>query len=73
MTSLRSSGVVSLFDTEFVLKEVFPKELSRDLHKAFELRQLTDYKTSKPISPEKTKEALDNAARFVAAVKKYLL
>ena len=68
----KHSGVVSLFDTEFVLKEIFPRELSRDLHKAFELRQLTDYKTSKPISPEKAEEALKNAVRFVDAIKKYL-
>lgn len=69
----KHSGVVSLFDTEFVLKGIFSKELSRDIHKAFELRQLTDYKTSKPISPERTKETLDNAVRFVMTVKKYLL
>ena len=69
----KHSGVISFFDTEFVLKGVFPKELSRDFHKAFELRQLIDYKTSKPISPEKTKETLDNAVRFVTAVKKSLV
>lgn len=69
----RHTGVISLFDTEFVLKGVFPKELSKDFHKAFELRQVSDYKGIEPSSPEKAKEALNNAVRFVDAVKEYLL
>lgn len=35
-------GVVSLFDTEFVAKGVFPRDLSRNFHRAFELRQVSD-------------------------------
>src|SRR3989337_1069430 len=65
-------GVISLFDTEFALKGVFPKELSRVFHKAFELRQVSDYKTGKPIPQEKAQETLNNADRFVEAVKAYL-
>lgn len=42
----KHAGVISLFDTEFALKGIFPKELSKDFHKAFELRQLSDYKVS---------------------------
>ena len=45
----KHTGVVSIFDTEFVLKGIFPKELSRNFHKAFELRQVSDYKTFKPV------------------------
>lgn len=67
----KHSGVISLFDTEFVLKGVFQKELSKDLHKAFELRQASDYKTFKSISKEKAEETLNNAVRFVETVKKY--
>ena len=68
----KHSGVISLFDTEFVLKGIFPKELSRDFHKAFELRQISDYKSFKIISKEKTEETLKSAAHFVEVVKKYL-
>ena len=68
---LKHTGVISLFDTEFVLKGLFPKELSRDFHKAFELRQLSDYKTFKPISKEKAKDILSKAAHFVNTVKEY--
>ena len=31
----KHSGAISIFDTEFVRKGTLPKELSRDLHKAF--------------------------------------
>ena len=39
----KHSGVISLFDKEFVMKGIFEKELSKDFHKAFELRQTLDY------------------------------
>lgn len=69
----KHSGVISLFDTEFALKGVFSKELSKDFHKAFELRQISDYRTFKTISKEKAEETLNNAVHFVEAVKKYLI
>ena len=65
-------GVISLFDTEYALKGLLPKELSKDFHKAFELRQVSDYKNVLPISPEKSRDTLNNAKRFVEAVIKYL-
>lgn len=69
----KHSGVISIFDTEFVLKGIFPKELSKDFHKAFELRQVSDYKTFETIPKEKAKETLNNAVHFIEAVKKYLV
>ncbi len=68
----KHSGVISLFDTEFVLKGIFPKELSKAFHKAFELRQVSDYKTFKPISKEKAEKTLNNAVHFLEVVTKYL-
>jgi len=68
----KHTGVITLFDTEFVMKDLFSKELSRTLHKAFELRQVSDYKTFKPITKEKAQETLINAAQFAEAVKDYL-
>ena len=68
----KHSGVISLFDTEFVLNGVFPKELSKDFHKAFELRQTSDYKTFKPISVEKAEETLNNAKHFLKAINRYI-
>lgn len=68
----KHTGVISLFDSEFVLKGSFPKQLSKDFHKAFELRQVSDYRTIKPISIEKAMETFNRAEHFVNAVKKYL-
>ena len=68
----KHTGVISLFDTEYVMKGVFTKELSKDFHKAFELRQVSDYKTFTSISHEEAEEVLKNATRFVENVKSHL-
>jgi len=69
----KHTGVIGLFDKEFVLKGIFPKKLSKDFHRAFELRQLSDYKTYEPISMEKAKDILTKAINFVKIIKEYLL
>jgi uncharacterized protein (UPF0332 family) len=71
MVPSKHSGVISLFDTEFVRKGIFQKELSKYLHKAFELRQASDYKSFHEVSKEKAEENLNNAVVFVETVKEY--
>jgi len=68
-------GAISLFDTEFVLKGVFTKEMSADLHRIFESRQDIDYGTAEaPADEPMDLEALySKAAVFVQAVKDHLL
>jgi len=68
----KHTGVISLFDREFVSKGIFSKELSKSLHRAFELRQVSDYKTFEQISVEKAKDTLEKAVIFVQTVKDYL-
>jgi uncharacterized protein (UPF0332 family) len=69
----KHSGVISLFDTEFVMKGIFSKELSKHFHKAFELRQTADYKIIKPITLSRAKEAWNKATDFVQEIRNYLL
>ena len=69
----KHSGVISLFDKEFVMKGIFEKELSKDFHKAFELRQTIDYKVIKNIGLDKASEIYQKAVLFVKEVDKYLL
>jgi len=69
----KHTGVISIFDVEFVAKGIFQKELSRSFHRAFELRQVSDYKSYESISNEKAKETLDKATVFVRAVNEYLV
>ena len=68
----KHSGVISLFDKEFVMRGIFEKELSKDFHKAFELRQSTDYKIIKPISADKANQIWQKAVKFIQALKLYL-
>jgi len=65
-------GVISLFDTEFVLEGLFPKELSRNFHKAFELRQVSDYRVMERLTHLKAEETLTKANDFVKAIETYL-
>jgi uncharacterized protein (UPF0332 family) len=67
----KHSGIISLFDTEYVMKGIFPRKLSKDLHKAFELRQSSDYKVRPAMPEEQVKEEIEKASRFVEAVKSY--
>ena len=46
---MKPKEIETLFDTEFVMKGIFSKELSKHFHKAFELRQTVDYKIIRPI------------------------
>jgi len=68
----KHTGVISLFDTEFVAKGIFPKELSRDFHKAFELRQIFDYRVLDTTSAAKAQEVWEKAVSFVDVVSKYI-
>lgn len=68
----KHAGVISLFDTEFAKKELFPKELSRDFHRAFELRQVSDYRTTKPLQRNEAEQVRNKAVGFFQAVKDYL-
>jgi uncharacterized protein (UPF0332 family) len=68
----KHAGVISLFDTEFVLKGELQKDLSKDFHKAFELRQTSYYRILDPCTPEKAAETLSKAVAFVHAVTTYV-
>jgi uncharacterized protein len=61
----KHSGAIALFDAEFVKKDIFPKELSFHLHKAFEFRQESDYHAVEPISRDDAGEIILNASNFI--------
>ena len=65
----KHSGAISLFDTEFVRKGLFAKELSKDLHAIFNLRQVSDYQIIEPVTLEEAETALKRAEYFVEAVR----
>ncbi len=61
----KHSGAIALFDKEFVKTGTFPKELSKALHRAFELRQKGDYMEETEISTADMEEIRPFAERFV--------
>jgi uncharacterized protein (UPF0332 family) len=68
----KHSGAISLFDREFVKAGLFPRELSRALHLAFERRQRYDYGEMVPLSEEVAEDTLVDAQTFVARIEAYL-
>jgi uncharacterized protein (UPF0332 family) len=70
--SRKHQAAISLFDREFVHKGFLSRELSADLHRVFEARQLDDYQKLEPVSLDEATAAIDAAERFLDAVRGYL-
>jgi len=68
----KHSGAISLFDKDYVKKGIFPKELSRWLHDAFDLRQRSDYAVQYVPSREEAEEIINQAVSFVSHVSEKL-
>ena len=68
----KHSGAIALFDKEFVLKRVFPTEMSRSLHVAFDARQRADYQEFHPVSPADASTLLVAAESFVQRLALFL-
>lgn len=68
----KHQGAISLFDLEFVHKGLLLRELSADLHRIFEMRQVSDYKKLEPVSLDDANAAISAAEGFLAAVRLYL-
>lgn len=68
----KHSGAISLFDREFVKTGVFPRELSRSLHLAFDRRQTHDYGEMVEIDQQTAEATLAEARSFVAAIESHL-
>ncbi len=68
----KHSGALALFDREFVKTGVFPRELSRSLHLAFDRRQTHDYGEMVQVNRPVAEETLVDARTFAAAVESHL-
>ena len=68
----KHSGVIALFDQHFVKTGRFPKEMSKAIHKAFDLRQVGDYRELIILDREQVEEVLQWADQFFASVSQYL-
>ena len=68
----KHSGVLAKFDELFVRQGIFPKEMSRMLHRAFDMRQAGDYQKSRVITEEQALEVLASAEKFIKAIEEKL-
>ena len=68
----KHAGVLAKFDELFVRQGIFPKEMSRILHHAFDMRQAGDYQKSKVITEEQALDVLTSADEFVKTIQKKL-
>jgi uncharacterized protein (UPF0332 family) len=66
-------GVISMFDKEFIKTGIFDKELSKALHRAFELRQKGDYMEQVEITQADIDEIFPATLDFVEKIKKYFI
>ena len=72
MGSSKHSSAISIFDREYVKPGHFSKEMSKLLHKAFNLRVESDYKEFSIISRDETSMVLEGARDFLEKIKTFL-
>jgi uncharacterized protein (UPF0332 family) len=70
--SSKHSGVLSYFNKRFIGDGIFPEQMGRTVHKAFDLRQRGDYREYQEIEPDQVGPLLEQADAFVRAVRQYL-
>jgi uncharacterized protein (UPF0332 family) len=66
-------GAIAMFDREFIKSGIFDKEMSKALHRAFELRQKGDYMEEAEVARADVDEMFPKAIGFVEKVKEHLL
>jgi uncharacterized protein (UPF0332 family) len=70
--SKKHSGVISAFNKDYIGTGIFPKEFSRIIKSAFEIRNESDYNDFYIVSKEKVAAQVENAKTFLDAVEKYV-
>ena len=64
--------VISSFGENFIKTNIFPKELGRELNRAFDKRQISDYNFTFVIDKSEAEQLLNEGEKFVSDVKNYL-
>jgi uncharacterized protein (UPF0332 family) len=65
-------GVISAFGEHFIKTGIFSKDMGRELNKAFEKRQISDYEYTFVILKEEAEELFKSGVNFVAKIAQYL-
>jgi len=67
-STAKHTGVMAVFDKEFILTGIIDRSHSKALHKMFDRRLEFDYKDHMTSSAQDAQEAVDTAARFIDAI-----
>lgn len=70
--SSKHQGVIALFDENFIKTNVFPKELGKLFHRAFDMRQSGDYRDMLVVTEQQAADAVNAAERFISAIEEKL-
>ncbi len=65
-------AVISAFGEHFVKTDIFPRDMGRELNRAFGKRQLGDYEYTFVISEDEAEELLENGKEFVEKINEHL-
>lgn len=65
-------GVISAFGEHFIKTNIFPREMGREINRAFEKRQIGDCGYSLVLSKEEAEEILKQARKFIDGIVAYL-
>lgn len=65
-------GVISAFGEHFIKTGIFPKKMDRELNRAFEKRQLSDYGYTFVISKGEAEKMLKSGKKFVDRIVQHL-
>jgi uncharacterized protein (UPF0332 family) len=68
----KHSGVIAVFDKEFVHTGKLDRRFSRMLHRMFDARQECDYKELVEFSTEEAAESIEIANEFIKTIKAYI-
>ena len=70
--SSKHKGVISHFNQKYIKTERFPRELSKMIMNAMEIRQKSDYDDFYIISKRDAEKQVENAAYIVGLIEEYL-
>jgi uncharacterized protein (UPF0332 family) len=71
--SSKHQGVIALFDENFINQNILPKEMGKILHRAFEMRQVGDYRDLMIVTKEQALDVFDSAIQFMKTIEEKLL
>jgi uncharacterized protein (UPF0332 family) len=71
--SSKHQGVIALFDENFIKQNILPKEMGKILHRAFEMRQVGDYRDLMIVTKEQALDVFDSAIQFMKTIEEKLL